>query len=69
MMGYVKMWNPDRGLGFIASDAGSDVFAHATALGGLDRLSPGDRVSFEVEPARDGRTRAADDVRVVDEQR
>jgi cold shock protein len=59
------MWNPSRGFGFIASDAGPDVFVHITALNGIERLSPGDRVSFEVEPARDGRSRAAD-VRVLE---
>jgi cold shock protein len=59
------MWNADRGFGFIASDSGSDVFVHVTALNGLERLSPGERVAFEVEPARDGRTRAAD-VRVLE---
>jgi cold shock protein len=64
MLGYCKMWNGDRGFGFIASDAGSDVFVHITALNGLERLSPGERVVFEVEPASDGRTRAAD-VRIV----
>jgi cold shock CspA family protein len=41
------------------------VFVHITALNGIERLSPGDRVSFEVEPARDGRSRAAD-VRVLE---
>jgi cold shock CspA family protein len=40
-----KMWNGERGFGFIASDSGSDVFVHATALGSLDRLSPRDRVA------------------------
>jgi CspA family cold shock protein len=59
------MWNPDRGFGFIAADSGGDVFVHASALNGLQSLSPGERVVFEVEPARDGRTRAAD-VRIVE---
>jgi CspA family cold shock protein len=59
------MWNGERGFGFVTSDEGGDVFVPPTALNGLERLSPGDRVSFEVEPARDGRTRAAD-VRIVE---
>jgi CspA family cold shock protein len=31
--GKLKMWNADRGFGFISDDSGGpDVFLHATAL-------------------------------------
>jgi len=61
--GIVKMWNTDRGYGFIADSAGGpDVFLHITALqsAGIDpdNLRKGDRLTFEVENTRDGKTKA-----------
>lgn len=67
MIGSVKKWVSERGFGFIAPEAGgADVFVHVTALGSLDQLSVGDRVSFdeEIDP-RSGKTRAVN-VRVVE---
>jgi CspA family cold shock protein len=62
--GTLKMWNADRGFGFIADDAGGpDMFLHITALeaAGIDPddLRKGDRLTFEVENTRDGKTKAA----------
>ena len=62
--GTLKMWNADRDFGFIADDAGSpDMFLHITALeaAGIDPddLRKGDRLTFEVENTRDGKTKAA----------
>jgi CspA family cold shock protein len=67
MMGTVANWNSDRAYGFIKRDDGQpDIFAHVTQLsGGMSDLVPGDRVSFEVEPGRNGKLQATA-VRVID---
>jgi cold shock protein len=62
--GTLKMWNADRGFGFIKDDSGGpDVFMHVSALqsSGIDpdNLRQGERLAFDVESARDGRTRAS----------
>jgi CspA family cold shock protein len=62
--GKLKMWNADRGFGFISDDSGGpDVFLHATALeaAGIspDNIQKGERLSFDVEVARDGRMKAS----------
>ena len=62
--GKLKMWNADRGFGFIADDAGGpDMFLHITALqsAGIDPddIRKGDRLTFDVENTRDGKTRAS----------
>jgi len=61
--GKLKMWNADRGFGFISDDSGGpDVFLHATALEaagiGPDAVTRGYRLSFDVEVPRDGRMKA-----------
>ena len=62
--GKLKMWNTERGYGFIAVDAGGpDMFLHISALesAGIDPLNirKGDRLTFDVENTREGKTRAA----------
>jgi len=62
--GKLKMWNTERGYGFIADDAGGpDMFLHISALesAGIDPLNirKGDRLTFDVENTREGKTRAA----------
>jgi CspA family cold shock protein len=62
--GILKMWNAYRGFGFIADDAGGpDMFLHITALqsAGInpDDLRKGDRLIFDVENTRDGKTKAS----------
>jgi len=62
--GTLKMWNAERGFGFIASDAGGpDMFLHITALqsAGIDPddLHKGERLIFDVESGRDGKTKAS----------
>lgn len=58
--GSLKKWNAERGFGFIAADdGGHELFAHISAFprdGQLPTL--GERLSFEVEPDRDGKKRA-----------
>jgi CspA family cold shock protein len=62
--GTLKMWNTDRGYGFIGDDGGGpDMFLHISALqsAGIDpdNLRKGERLTFDVESTRDGKTRAS----------
>jgi len=53
--GTVKFYNAQKGFGFIAPDnGGNDVFVHATALerAGMQSLSEGQKVSYDVEQDR-----------------
>ncbi len=50
--GVVKWFNPGRGYGFIAPEAGDkDVFVHISAVqrAGLRNLTEGHRINFEIE--------------------
>jgi CspA family cold shock protein len=65
--GTLKMWNAERGYGFVADEAGGpDMFLHVTALQSAaidpDSLRKGERLIFDVGRTRDGRTKA-DNVR------
>jgi CspA family cold shock protein len=62
-IGKLKMWNAERGFGFITDDAGGpDMFLHINELrsGGIDPdlVKVGDRLSFEPTATRDGKTKA-----------
>lgn len=48
--GKVKMYNKDRGYGFIERETGPDVFFHFTVLkkDEVETLKEGDNVEFEV---------------------
>jgi len=62
-IGTVKWFNQTKGFGFIAPEGGgNDVFVHITALerAGLRTLSDNQKVSFELQTGRDGRTSATD---------
>ena len=54
--GTVKFFNADRGFGFIAREAGEDVFVHYSNIEGEGHrsLTEGDRVEFETAPGRKG---------------
>ena len=59
--GTLKMWNADRGFGFLKDDSGvPDIFLHVSALQSAsidpDNLKLGERLIFEVEGTHDGRT-------------
>ena len=54
MKGKVKMFNTERGFGFITGDDGKDVYVHTTAIEGGAPLSPGTAVEYEVEQSDRG---------------
>lgn len=58
--GSVKMWNDDRGFGFIVQDAGNDdLFFHRYGLFDREwRPALNERVEFDVGHGPDGRGRA-----------
>ncbi|WP_371170310.1 cold-shock protein [Aliiroseovarius sp. 2305UL8-7] len=59
--GTVKWFNATKGFGFIAPETGGkDVFVHISAVerSGLTGLADDQKVTFDVEPGRDGRESA-----------
>jgi CspA family cold shock protein len=59
--GTVKFFNNDKGYGFIApEDGSSDAFVHISAVerAGMATLAKDQRVSYELETDRRGKTSA-----------
>jgi CspA family cold shock protein len=59
--GTVKFFNAMKGFGFISRDDGQpDAFVHISAVerAGMSSLNEGDRVEFELEVDRRGKTAA-----------
>ena len=59
--GTVKWFNSAKGFGFIEPEDGSkDAFVHISAVerAGLTSLNEGQKVSYELQPGRDGKTSA-----------
>jgi len=59
--GTVKFFNSTKGFGFISpDDGGKDAFVHISAVerAGLSGLAEGQKVSYDVETGRDGRSSA-----------
>ena len=60
--GTVKWFNATKGFGFIEPEnGGQDVFLHISAVerAGLSNPADGQKVQYELESGRDGRTSAA----------
>ncbi|MCM3272960.1 cold-shock protein [Paenibacillus elgii] len=60
--GTVMRWYSERGFGFIQPDSGgSDIFVHVSELrrSGIDRLTWGERVSYEIINGKNGKPAAA----------
>lgn len=60
-IGAVKFFNTDKGYGFIANEDGSgDSFVHISAVerAGMATLTKDQRVSYELETDRRGKTSA-----------
>ena len=59
--GTVKWFNPAKGYGFIEpEECGKDAFVHISAVerAGLNTLHEGQKVSYELQPGRDGKSSA-----------
>jgi CspA family cold shock protein len=56
LTGEVKMFNKEKGYGFIHSDDGQDVFFHYSALimDGYKTVEQHDKVEFEIEQSDRG---------------
>lgn len=59
--GTVKWFDSVKGYGFIQPDDGTpDDFVHVSAVeqAGLGTLNEGQKLNYELEPGRDGKSRA-----------
>lgn len=58
--GKVIRWDSDRGYGWIEIDGGATVFVHVSELrrAGMDRLTYGERLTFEVGKGKNGKPAA-----------
>ncbi len=67
-IGTVKFFNIDRGYGFINPEDGSqDAFVHISAVerAGISSLSEGQKVEYDLQPGRDGKS-SAENLKLVD---
>lgn len=67
-VGTVKFFNTTKGYGFIEpEDGGKDAFVHISAVerSGLATLNEGQKVSYELEVGRNGKS-AAENLSLVD---
>ena len=66
--GTVKWFNESKGFGFIEpDDGGNDAFVHISAVerAGLRSLNEGQKVSFELETGKNGKS-SAENLSVVE---
>ncbi len=67
-IGTVKWFNSAKGFGFIAPEDGSkDAFVHISAMerAGIMSLNEGQKVEYDVQPGRDGKS-SAENLKLVD---
>ncbi len=67
-IGTVKWFNSAKGFGFIEPEDGSkDAFVHISAVerAGIMSLNEGQKVEYEVQPGRDGKS-SAENLKLVD---
>ncbi len=67
-IGTVKWFNSAKGFGFIEPEDGSkDAFVHISAVerAGIMSLNEGQKVEFELQPGRDGKS-SAENLKLVD---
>ena len=67
-VGTVKWFNSVKGYGFISPDDGSkDAFVHVSAVerAGLPGLAEGQRVEYELQPGKNGKS-SAENLSLVD---
>ncbi len=67
-IGTVKWFNSAKGFGFIAPEDGSkDAFVHISAIerAGIISLNEGQKVEYELQPGRDGKS-SAENLKLVD---
>lgn len=67
--GTIKMFNEDKGFGFIKRDDGKeDIFVHVSDIAGEQVLQRGTEVSFEIGDGRKGKGPRAIAVRLADDE-
>ncbi len=67
-IGTVKWFNSTKGFGFIEPEDGSnDAFVHISAVerAGIMSLNEGQKVEFDLQPGRDGKS-SAENLKFVD---
>ena len=67
-IGTVKFFNAERGYGFIEPEDGSkDAFVHISAMerAGISSLNEGQKVEYELQPGRDGKS-SAENLKLAD---
>ncbi len=67
-IGTVKWFNSAKGFGFIEPEDGSkDAFVHISAVerAGIHSLNEGQKVEYELQPGRDGKS-SAENLKLVD---
>ena len=67
-IGTVKWFNSTKGFGFIEPEDGSnDAFVHISAVerAGIMSLNEGQKVEYDLQPGRDGKS-SAENLKLVD---
>ncbi len=67
-IGTVKWFNSAKGFGFIEPEDGSkDAFVHISAVerAGIMSLNEGQKVEYDLQPGRDGKS-SAENLKLVD---